>query len=174
MGTKPTHFRVFLASPGDVADERAIALKVLSDLPYDPLLRGQVTLEAVAWDTIGGPPMEANLTPHEAIRKGLPLPSQCDIFIAVFWARMGTPVEIDGVEYLSGTHYEYEDALSGNRSTGTPRILLYRRESGSALDIGLSCLSEACYRRAHAHCRCPAFGTELKLYVEAMWISMAF
>jgi len=32
--------RVFLSSPGDVADERALARQVLHDLSYDPLLRG--------------------------------------------------------------------------------------------------------------------------------------
>ena len=126
--------RVFLASPGDVADERAIALKALSDLPYDPLLRGRITLEVVAWDTIGGPPMEANLTPQEAIRRGLPLPSECDIFIAVFWARMGTPVQINGVKYQSGTHYEYEEAMAGNSVRGRPRIFVYRRTQKVALD----------------------------------------
>lgn len=79
------------------------------------------------WDTIGGPPMEANLTPQEAIRRGLPLPSECDIFVAVWWDRMGTPVEIDDVKYLSGTHYEYAEAMAGNRTSGKPRVLLYRR-----------------------------------------------
>ena len=134
MTDSPHHLRVFLASPGDVADERSIALKAVSDLPYDPLLRGRITIEAVAWDTIGGPPMEANLTPQEAIRRGLPLPSECDIFIAVLWARIGTPVEIDGVKYLSGTQYEYEEAIAGNRIRGRPRILVYRRTQKVALD----------------------------------------
>lgn len=134
MTDSPHHLRVFLASPGDVADERSIALKALSDLQYDPLLRGRITIEAVAWDTIGGPPMEANLTPQDAIRRGLPLPSECDIFIAVLWARIGTPVEIEGVRYLSGTHYEYEEALEGNRMRGRPRILVYRRTQKVAFD----------------------------------------
>ena len=45
---QPQHLRVFLASPGDVADERSLALKVLERLSYDPLLRGKITLEVVA------------------------------------------------------------------------------------------------------------------------------
>jgi hypothetical protein len=60
--------RVFLASPGDVADERALALRVLEQLQYDPLLRGRITVETVAWDKPGaGTPMLAMLTPQEAI-----------------------------------------------------------------------------------------------------------
>jgi hypothetical protein len=74
-----------LASPGDVADERALALQVLEQLQYDPLLRGRITVETVAWDKPGaGTPMLATLTPQEAIKKGLPTPAECDIVIVIF------------------------------------------------------------------------------------------
>ena len=36
--------RVFLASPGGVGDERALSLRVLEQLPYDPFLRGRISL----------------------------------------------------------------------------------------------------------------------------------
>ena len=56
----PLIVRVFLASPGDVVDERARALKTLEDLQYNPLLRGKITVETVAWDKPGaGTPMLA-------------------------------------------------------------------------------------------------------------------
>jgi len=42
------HLRVFLASPGDVEDERNLAQQVLEWLPSDPLLRDGVTVQAVA------------------------------------------------------------------------------------------------------------------------------
>lgn len=44
----PKHLRIFLASPGDVAQERKLALEVLEELPYEPLLRGKITVESVA------------------------------------------------------------------------------------------------------------------------------
>ena len=49
----PLRLRVFLASPGDVTDERALALKVLERLPYDPFLRGRILVETIAWDKPG-------------------------------------------------------------------------------------------------------------------------
>ncbi len=113
----PLHLRVFLASPGDVADERALALRVLEQLQYDPLLCGRITVETVAWDKPGaGTPMLATLTPQEAIKKGLPTPAECDIVIVVFWARMGTLLpdewkKPDGSRYRSGTEWEYLNAL---------------------------------------------------------------
>lgn len=36
----PRHIRVFLSSPGDVSDERGLALDVLDGLPYDLLKLG--------------------------------------------------------------------------------------------------------------------------------------
>jgi hypothetical protein len=53
-GDGPTHLRVFLSSPGDVASERAIARSVIEQLQYDPFVRGRVTFDVVAWDRPGG------------------------------------------------------------------------------------------------------------------------
>jgi hypothetical protein len=92
---RPTHLRIFLASPGDVAEERAIAREVIERLPYDPLLRGRITVDLVAWDGPGGAPMEATMTPQEAIARGLARPSECDIAVVILWSRMGTPLPAD-------------------------------------------------------------------------------
>ena len=140
------HLKVFLASPADVADERGLALKVLEQLPYDSFLRGKVGFEIVAWDKPGaGTPMQATMTPQEAIAKGLPKPSECNIVFAVFWSRMGTLLPADWVKpqalrylagtafedldsrYLSGTEWEYFDALQAAEAHGRPKVLVYRR-----------------------------------------------
>lgn len=133
MASVPRHLRVFLASPGDVVDEREIALKVLDDLPYDPLLRGKVTIEDVAWDKRGaGTPILAGITPQDSVAAGLPKPSECDIVVVIFWSRMGTPLPTsyqkeDGSRYESGTEWEYEEAVRAFRAQGSPYVLLYRR-----------------------------------------------
>src|SRR5882724_6626823 len=91
MSIQPRHFRIFLASPGDVPHERELALTVLDQLSYEPAFRGRITIEEVAWDKKGaGAPILANLTPQDSIEKGLPKPSDCDIVVVIFWARMGT------------------------------------------------------------------------------------
>jgi len=128
------HLRVFLASPGDVAEERALAFEALDRLSYDPLLVEKVTIRAVAWDKPGaGMPMFAEMTPQEAIKAGLPRPSQCDIVVVILWSRMGTLLPVaeyrkpDGSAYLSGTEWEYLDALEATQRHGRPEILVYRR-----------------------------------------------
>lgn len=132
---------VFLASPGDVSNERSLAREVLGQLPYDPLLRGKVAFEIVAWDQPGaGVPMLATMTPQAAIAAGLPKPSECDIVVVIFWSRMGTLLpddyerKPDGTPYLSGTEWEYLDAIRAAEAGGRPVVLVYRRTEKCLLD----------------------------------------
>ncbi len=138
--------RIFLASPGDVNEERAVALQVLDMLEYDPLFKrngtGGVSIHAVAWDKPGGDtPMRATMTPQTAIKQGLPRPSECDVVIVMFWGRMGTPLPYpeyqkpDGTAYLSGTEWEYWDAINAERATGTPATLIYRRTEKPLIEL---------------------------------------
>jgi TPR repeat protein len=136
--TTPRHFRVFLSSPGDVSEERVHARKVIKDeLPSDPFLRSRATLEIVSWDDPSSPtPMLASLTPQEAIDRGLPKPSECDFVVIILWGRFGTPLpdstrKPNGERYLSGTEWEYEDAISAKPQ---PEILIYRRTEKVLLD----------------------------------------
>jgi tetratricopeptide (TPR) repeat protein len=138
VDNSPKHLRVFVSSPGDVFAERDFAFQLLERLPYDPLLRGRITLETVAWDMPGGgAPMLATVTPQEAIDRELPKPSQCDIVVVILWARIGTPLwnarKPDGTPYLSGTEWEYEDAM---RSETKPPILVYRRTTPTTFEPG--------------------------------------
>ena len=139
--TTPQRLRVFLASPGDVAEERGLALKLLEDLQYDPFLCERISLAAVAWDRPGGVPMSAWISPQEAVARHLPLPSQCDIVVVILWSRLGTPLEskfgvkADGGFYQSGTEWEYLDAVKGRAERkDRPEILLYRRTEKVLLD----------------------------------------
>ncbi|MBL8527364.1 MAG: SUMF1/EgtB/PvdO family nonheme iron enzyme [Burkholderiales bacterium] len=139
--TPPLRLRVFLASPGDVSNERSLAREVLGQLPYDPLLRGKVEFEIVAWDQPGaGVPMLATMTPQAAIAAGLPKPSECDIVVVIFWSRMGTPLpddyerKPDGTPYLSGTEWECLDAIRAAEAGGRPVVLVYRRTEKCLLD----------------------------------------
>lgn len=125
--------RVFLSSPGDVGDERAIAVDVLDRLRYDEELRGRVDFEAVAWDRPGaGAPILATRTPQASIDQGMLRPADRDIVVVIFWSLMGTALphpqyrRADGESYGSGAEWEFEDAVGGARERGVPEVLLYR------------------------------------------------
>jgi len=119
------YIRVFLSSPGDVAEERKIALDIIESMPYRSTFREKVAFRVVAWDKPGaGTAMVASLTPQEAINRGLLQPSECDIFISIFGARMGTPfTDVNGKTYLSGSHWELMNALESDRT----ETLIFRR-----------------------------------------------
>src|SRR5690606_23942333 len=112
-------FNVFISSPGDVAEERKIVAEVIDILQDNPILRGKISVRPIAWERPHiGVPMPADLTPQEAINRGLRLPSQCEVVIVIFAGRMGTPFKhIDGTDYLSGTHWELLDAIRASNTT---------------------------------------------------------
>lgn len=140
MYAAPLYLRIFISSPGDVAAERALVTRLIDQLPYDPLLRDKVAFRIIAWDKPGADtPLLASMTPQEAINKGLPNPSDCDIVIVVLWSRMGTPLpfpdyqKADGTRYVSGTEWEYLDAIRGNAEHGRPEVIVYRRMPPAAV-----------------------------------------
>lgn len=129
--------RIFLSSPGDVAYERQLAREVAKELVAEPFLRGQAMLTIVSWDDPVAPvPLLADRTPQESVNRGRPRPSECDIVVVILWSRLGTPLpdehrNADGRRYLSGTEWEFEDAL---KATARPDIVVYRREEKILLD----------------------------------------
>ena len=144
LATSLRLIRVFLSSPGEVASERAIVRELVRDLSSDPLLRNRVVLQTVAWDDLGSrTPMLATLPPQEAINRRLPRPSQCQIVVVILWSRMGTPLPFpqyqkdDGTPYVSGTEWEYLDAIKNRakQSDKLPLVVVYRRTERIHLDI---------------------------------------
>jgi hypothetical protein len=125
--------RIFLSSPGDVAEERSLALQLIdSVLPKLPHLRERVHLQLIAWDDPAAQiPMLATETPQESVNAARLRPATCDIVLVVLWSRMGTPLP-DSVRkpsrkpYLSGTEWEYEDAVNSPQQP-RPDVLIYRR-----------------------------------------------
>jgi formylglycine-generating enzyme required for sulfatase activity len=125
--------RIFLSSPGDVADERAKARELLLGLARGPFVRGQVHIDVVSWDDPHAPAaMDARLTPQQAVDRSLPTPAECDLTVVLLWGRMGTPLperKADGTQYLSGTEWEFDSAIGANRP-----VLVYRRTEKVLLD----------------------------------------
>ena len=132
----PHHFRVFLSSPSDVAEERQAAVDILRNLPRDPLLRDIVTINDVSWDDRDAPPvsMDARLTLQSTVERGIPPLSACDLTIVILWGRIGTPLSEarrpDGSQYESGTVHEFEDARDADRPT-----FVYRRLPPPMIDV---------------------------------------
>ena len=133
--------RVFLSSPGDVAEEREYARVVLRALENEPQFRERLHLQEVSWDNPDAMvPLDAHLTPQEALDRTIPMPSECEVVIVILWSRLGTPLpahvtRADGSRFLSGTEWEYEDAVAEAVRSGTPHVLVYRRQEVPAIAL---------------------------------------
>ncbi len=113
--------RIFVSSPGDVAEERSLARQLIDNvLPKLPHLSERVHLQLVAWDDPAAQiPMLATETPQASVNAARPRPATCDIVIVILWSRMGTPLpnsvrKANGEPYLSGTEWEFTAASTGN------------------------------------------------------------
>jgi len=124
--------RLFLSSPGDVYEERAIVHEEIETLINRPTFREKIAFRVIAWDKKGaGTVMRFRMPPQEAINLGLPRPSECDIVVVLFWSRLGTRFTgYDGQTYHSGTHYELIDAIDSPR----PEVVIYKRDETPYFD----------------------------------------
>jgi hypothetical protein len=124
--------QVFLSSPGDVQPERRIAEQVVQRLHQE--FASHLDLRAVMWER------EPLLASHHFQDRITP-PHGVDIVVVILWSRLGTPLPTDrfagplsGGE-VTGTEWEFEDALKSYRERGAPEILMYRKTAVSTVDL---------------------------------------
>ncbi len=122
-GSPVSKLRIFISSPGDVFEERAIAERVIQRLQSEYV--GRVVLDPVLWE-------HEPLVATGNFQEQLVRPSQTDVVVSILWSRLGTRLprgftRPDGSRYESGTEFEFEDALAGYREHGKPDLLVYRK-----------------------------------------------
>ena len=112
-----TRVRVFVASPGDVADERDALDAVAEDLSHTFADEG-VTVEVKRWERDTYPAMGR---PQALVNERV---GAYDVFVGIMWKRFGTPTG----EAASGTEEEFNLAYERWQETGRPPILFFFRE----------------------------------------------
>lgn len=130
--------RIFISSPGDVAEERVIANNLVRRLADEYAHR--LWIEPVFWE-------HEPLLATETFQKQIPPPRECEVAICILWSRIGTRLPADitrqedspfgpvGSRYASGTEYEFEDAAKGFEKNGNPQLLVYRKTATPLVDI---------------------------------------
>lgn len=124
--------RVFISSPGDVTSERRRAALVVQALAKEYARFFEIRLES--WDSepmLASGHFQDNIIP----------PSETDIVAVILWSRLGTPLPaktevreyhgIDGRVPVTGTEWEFEDALAAHRRNpdGIPDLLVYFKKA---------------------------------------------
>lgn len=115
--------KVFLASPGDLAEERKAAKAIAEDFNSQLADALGYQVELVGWeDTLPGVGR-----PQEIINRDL---DGCDLFVGMLWKRWGTP---PGTEpYTSGFEEEFNRSMIRNAKEGRPEINLLLKDLDAA------------------------------------------
>lgn len=118
--------RIFISSPADVRPERLKAEQIVRRLDLEFAYRFHV--EPVLWER---EPLVA--THHFQDKENIPEPRGTDIVVVILWSRLGVPLPEDKFcgavsgRPVTGTEWEFEDALASARERGVPDLLLYRK-----------------------------------------------
>jgi WD40 repeat protein len=118
--------RIFVSSPSDLEHERALVKDVIEALAqeYLPYFR----LQAVLWE-------EEALTAAKSFQAGLLRPSECEIVLVMLWTRLGTPLAEDPYGGMTGTEWEFVDAVQASSRSGSPEVLVYKKTAPRLVDV---------------------------------------
>lgn len=115
-------YKIFLASPSDLSEERESINQVIDELNLTFGSQNNIVLELQKWETNSAPAISSESV-QNIINNDIPT---YDLFIGLLWLRFGTPTK----EYGSGTEEEFNIAhkrfISDNNSV---QILLYFKNS---------------------------------------------
>lgn len=135
--------RIFISSPGDVAEEREKAKQVISALQRH--YGDEVRLAPVLWEDL---PLGAETSFQEGIDLVVSSAHAIDIAVFILWSRLGSPLGAtvrrpDGTPYRSGTEREFDLMLAARTESNgeRPHILAYVRQDDDGFKRRLQQLS---------------------------------
>lgn len=108
-------FRILIASPSDVEEEREIAVKTIQEWNDLNSSERQLVLLPLRWETHSAP--EYGRRPQEVINRQVV--DHCDLLVGIFWTRIGSPTGIAD----SGTLEEIERVAN----QGKPVMLYFSK-----------------------------------------------
>lgn len=118
-------FRVLIASPSDVIDEREITVKTIQEWNDLHSADKQIVLLPLRWETHTSP--EFGKRPQEIINRQVV--DHCDLVIGIFWTRIGSPTG----KKDSGTLEEIDRVATA----GKPAMLYFSKVKKEPDDIDL-------------------------------------
>ena len=117
-----TNYRLFLASPGDVANERDIVKKVISEFNEQYVRELKSTISLLTWENNTHPAF--GNYPQSVISQQI---GEYDIFVGILWSKFGTPTP----SYGSGTEEEFNLAFDKFKSNPNEvQIMIYFNQDG--------------------------------------------
>ncbi len=128
--------RIFISSPGDVAEERDRARQVIEGLRRRYV--GRFHLQPLLWEDL---PLQPAMSFQQGIDAVLSGDQGVDIAVFILWSRLGSPLgplihKPDGSEYRSGTEREFDLMMRAREQSGglRPHVLIYTRRDEASFD----------------------------------------
>ncbi|MGB0600499.1 MAG: hypothetical protein ACPGLY_27800, partial [Rubripirellula sp.] len=143
MSDSSQTIRIFISSPGDVAEEREGAKRVVEGLQKS---YPQATLQSVLWEDLALPATASFQETIDILLGREPI----DIAVFILWSRLGSPLgaaitKRDGSPYHSGTEREFGLMLETHEQSdqNRPLILAYTRDDDTAFREKLTKCADA-------------------------------
>jgi hypothetical protein len=115
MAFRSETYRVLIASPSDLSEERQAATEAINDWNAQHAVAEAIVLLPVKWETHAIP--QTGIRPQEAINRQLV--HGCDILVGMFWTKIGSSTGVAE----SGTVEEIDQFISA----GKPALLYFSR-----------------------------------------------
>jgi len=118
--------RVFISSPSDVRPERLIAERVVRRLGRE--FAYHLRVEPILWE-------REPLVASEHFQENITPPRETDVVVVILWSRLGMQLPTEKFlgplsgKPVTGTEWEFEDALKGYRERKLPDVLMYRKKA---------------------------------------------
>jgi hypothetical protein len=133
----PESLRIFISSPADVNPERRRCALVIEKLAKEYARFFEI--EPFLWEA------EPQLASEGHFQDPIVPPSETDIVVLILWSRLGTSLPpqtlkrrycgIDGRVPVTGTEWEFENALQARQEKGAPDLLAYRKTTAPVVSL---------------------------------------
>ena len=130
MAKQITEYKIFLASPGDTANERAVVEKIISEIDRTLGDHHRFRLKLLKWETDTYPDFGED--GQDVINRQIGM--DYDIFIGIMWKRFGTKTN----RAESGTQEEFQRAHKEFEEKGFPKIMFYFNSAPLPQDSDMS------------------------------------
>ena len=119
-------YKLFLASPSDVKEERLIVESIINDFNNTYSSQLNARIELCSWEKSSYP--SVGEYPQAVINSQIG--DEYDIFLGILWTRFGSKT----LNYESGTEEEFYRALERSQQVGKVHIMMYFNIEGVPLD----------------------------------------
>jgi len=122
MARTVTLFKIFVASPSDLKDERTLIEEVIDELNLSTFNNTDIKIELKKWETHANP--DIGDYPQQVINRDIS--DDYDIFIGLLWSKFGTQTR----DYGSGTEEEFYNAYSLHKKLPSSiKIMFYFKQA---------------------------------------------